>query len=150
MTALSGIDLDGVARTDIGGDAGVDLRGAVKRHGLAERRCDTKCSSGDRFTGRWRGVAVADILVDVDPTATHLLVESADGFRVCVDVRDAIDGILALERLDADPGTAMPRFVAPGISATRLVKDVARITTKRLDADEDPTEYDDLQLDDRD
>lgn len=149
MTEPGEIPLDALERTEIGGAVEGDLRDLIDRFGLVERDCDTRCSSGDPFRGRWRGVPLSDVLVDVDPTATHLLVEAEDGFRVCVDVADAIDGILAIRRLDVDSSNGLPRFVVPGLKGTRMVKNVARIESRYLEGTDDPHELEALKLEEK-
>lgn len=149
MTEANEGALDGLDRTEIGGEVDADLPELVDRFGLVERGCDTRCSSGDPFRGRWRGVPLSDVLVDVDPTATHLLVEAEDGFRVCVDVGDAIDGILAVQRLDGDASNGLPRFVVPGLEGTRMVKNVARIESTHLEGTDDPHDLEALNLDEK-
>lgn len=134
-------------RTTIEGDVDVDLRDAAATFDLVERRCRTRCSSGDRFEGSWRGIPLADLLTGIDPDSTHLLVEAEDGFRACIDIAAALDGVVALERLDdrTDDGPdGLPRLVVPGCLGTRMVKRVARIETRRLDPDADPEEFERL------
>lgn len=125
--------LDELERTTITGDVEIDLRNAVDRWPLVERECRTRCASGDPFEGRWQGLPLAELLTDVDPGTTHLVAEAADGFRACIDIVDAVDGIIAVERLDRNPATGgFPRLVVPGLLGTRLVKDLARLETRRL------------------
>lgn len=130
-----------------------------------------RCASGDPIPGEWRGAPVDALLDDADapPGTTHLLVRGADGFRICLPVVDALDGVLAIERRpvggdgtgdrggrdtaaggypvrDQVDATGLPRFVAPDISGTRTVKAVERIDPVALDPDEDPERYEDLLL----
>lgn len=140
--------VEGLAHSTIEGDIAVDLREAIDRFGLVDRPCRTRCSTGDRFEGHWRGVSVADLLLDADPTTTHVVAESADGFRACIDVLDAMDGIVAVERLDVDATgdgeNGLPRLVVPGCLGTRMVKRVTRLETRQLDSTADPEELERL------
>jgi DMSO/TMAO reductase YedYZ molybdopterin-dependent catalytic subunit len=129
------------------GDGGVaiDLQSLDREFALVERRCEYVCASGDRFSGRWRGVRVVDLVEDaLEPDATHLLVEAGGGFRVCVSIAAALDGILATERLDgADEG--LPRLIAPSIDGTRTVKRIVRIEGRRLRPGEDPEDLERIE-----
>lgn len=117
----------------------------------AERRIEVVCDSGDRWEARWRGVPFPALVdrASVPDDTTHLLVESADGYRVCVDVPTALDGLLALARdgralSDVEPYES--RFLAPGLPGPRTVKDVVRVEAVRLEPGADPDAYEDLKL----
>jgi DMSO/TMAO reductase YedYZ molybdopterin-dependent catalytic subunit len=99
------------------------------------------CLSEGRRNADWWGVPVADLVdaVDVPEETTHLVVESRDGYRSCVSVDVALEGLLALERDGAS--LQHPRFLAPGIEGPRAVKDVAALTPVSLDPEEDRSEY---------
>lgn len=128
-----------------GGGVAIDLRAADRGFDLVERRCEYTCASGDRFAGRWRGIRVIDLVEDaLEPDATHLLVEASDGFRVCVSIAAALDGILATERLDGvDEG--LPRLIAPSIDGTRTAKRIVRIEGRRLRPGEDPEDLERIE-----
>ncbi|WP_049926578.1 hypothetical protein [Natronomonas moolapensis] len=79
----------------------------------------------------------------IDADATHLPVESTDGFRVCVPVAAAIEGVLAVDRVGTD---VFPRLVAPSLSGTRFVRRVATIGGRRLAPSADPADHEDLLL----
>jgi DMSO/TMAO reductase YedYZ molybdopterin-dependent catalytic subunit len=105
------------------------------------------CASGERWGGVWRGVPVAALLdrpdVDVDPEATHVRV-GADGYAVCVPIRTALDGVLAVEREGEPlPPARRPRFVAP-VDAGRTVRGVRELRFLRLGPDEEPQDYEEL------
>jgi len=136
-----------LGRSRVGGDVDIDLAAAIEAHDLVELPCETVCGTGDPIEGHWRGIELVELLDDVDDDATHLLVESEDGFRVCVPVVDVLDGILAVDRLDTDffP-EGLPRLVAPSLSGTRLVRRVATIEGERLPPSADPESYEDLLL----
>lgn len=132
-------------RARIGGDLDIDLGTAAERFGLVEVDCRTTCASGDPIGGRWRGIELADLLAEIDAEATHLLVESADGFRACVPIVETLDGIIAVERLDTESvPEGLPRLIAPSLSGTRLVQNVAAIEGKQLSASADPEEFEQL------
>lgn len=128
---------DTLDRSHVAGDAGGDLRALAERHGLDTLDHETACSSGEPIEGRWRGVPLSALLDAADPEATHLVVEAADGFRVCVPVADALFGILAVERLDA-PDEGLPRLVVPSVDGPRMAKHVRRLDTERLPPGTEP------------
>ncbi|WP_181690980.1 molybdopterin-dependent oxidoreductase [Natronomonas sp. LN261] len=132
-------------RTAVGGDVDIDLGAAIERFGLVDLACETRCGSGEPIEGHWRGIELVEVLGDIDPDATHLLVESEDGFRVCVPVADAVEGILAVDRLDTEfSPEGLPRLVSPSLSGTRLVRRVATIEGTRLSGSADPAAYEEL------
>jgi DMSO/TMAO reductase YedYZ molybdopterin-dependent catalytic subunit len=118
----------------------------------AERRCTVVCATGDRHTARWTGVSVTELLADADapPETTHVRLESRDGYRVCVPIRDALDGIVA----DTKEGAPLAkradyrtRFVAPGVDGERLVKGLRRLEALALAPDEDPDRLENVTVD---
>lgn len=125
-----------------------DLRESDRPFDLEERRCEYVCASGDRFGGRWRGIPIPELIAtsEIDPDATHLLVESDDGFRVCVAISDALGGILALERLDGTD--ELPRLIAPRIDGTRTIKRVRRIEGRRLAPEDDREDIERITISD--
>lgn len=115
------------------------------------RRIEVVCNSGDRFEARWSGVALQATLevAGIPEETTHVLVESADGYRVCVDVLASFDALIAVARdgrplIDVDGYES--RFVGEDVSGPRAVKDVRRIETVSLAPGESPESYEDLQL----
>lgn len=121
---------------------------------IDEREIEIVCSTGDRYTERWQGVAIMDVLeteaaaaASIPAETTHLLVESADGHRACVALEDALDGLLAFGRDGTPLGAEADydsRFVAPGLTGPRTVKDVVRIEATTLEPGEDPESYERL------
>jgi len=146
-----------------GEDPGAASRTAVRLCGLADGTvvCDALdralerveeeflCASGERWGGVWRGIPVAALLdrpdVDVDPAATHVRV-AADEYAVCVPIRTALGGVLAVEREGEPPaagppsavcrprrrradGTGSPRTPVP---ATRPGRGAARLRRARV------------------
>jgi len=138
---------DRLGRTRIGGDVDIDLREAIERFNIVDFPCETRCGSGDPVAGHWRGIELPALLEGIDADATHLLVESEDGFRACIPIAEAIEGILAVDRIDTDffP-KGLPRLVAPSLSGTRFVRRVAAIEGKRLPPSADPEEHEDLLM----
>lgn len=108
-----------------------------------------RCASGSEIGGPWTGVPVSDLLdaADAPDATTHVAVEGGDGYRVCVPVSAALDGLLARRRA-GEPLDA-PRFVAPGVSGVRTVKRVARIEAVALAPEADPEEVEELKLDEK-
>lgn len=118
-----------------------------------ERRVEIACLSGDRACHSWCGVGVDDLLerAPIPDETTHLLVESTDGYRICVDVETALGGVLAFVR-DGEPLSSVAdhetRFVAAGVRGPRTVKDVVRLEALALSPGDDPESYEDLLLGD--
>ncbi|TYL36683.1 molybdopterin-binding oxidoreductase [Natronococcus pandeyae] len=116
---------------------------------LRSREIEIVCATGDRYTERWQGIPIPELLdlMDPSPETTHLLVDSRDGHRVCIDVETALEGLLAVAR-DDDPlstiGDYETRFVATGATGPRTVKGVAHIEAKTLAPDDDPETYERL------
>lgn len=118
---------------------------------LCERECEIVCATGDRYVETWQGVPTLELLelASVPPETTHLLVEAADGYRACVAVEMAIEGLLALGKngepfRDAPDAGYETRFVAADADGPRTVKDVARIEPLVLEPGEDPEAYEAL------
>jgi DMSO/TMAO reductase YedYZ molybdopterin-dependent catalytic subunit len=105
-----------------------------------EQVCVIECASGERTTACFTGVVMSRLLkaVDVAPETTHLHLEARDGYRVCVPIHDALDGLVAYAR-DGRPLAAnspyQTRFVAPGVNGDHLVKGLARIEACGLNTD---------------
>ncbi|WP_239524498.1 molybdopterin-dependent oxidoreductase [Halogeometricum borinquense] len=111
-----------------------------------------ECASGERYDATWSGVAVGDVLelASAAPETTHLVFESDSGYAACVPLRDALGGLVAVERDGERLGDSEPyatRFVAPDVDGARFVKGVSRIRAVVLTPDEDATEYEALELD---
>lgn len=113
------------------------LEAARDRGGTTTVACTFRCSSGDRFSGEWRGVRVADLLHDAPPETTHVRAVSADGYRAPVAVRDALGAIVATERLDRDPD-GLPRLVGERVPGPRTVRNLIRIEPVSLPPGADP------------
>lgn len=133
----------GRRRAHLGPIARRDLPTVEVRHAI-------RCASGERTAGCWRGVAVADLLdVAAAPgETTHLFVEGRDGYRVGVELRHALDGLLAVERDGTALPTDGPRFVAPGVEGERAVRDVVRVETVTLAPGETAADREVLDPDD--
>lgn len=106
-----------------------------------------RCASGDQIGGPWTGVRIAELLEAAAAPAdtTHVAVASADGYRACVPVAAALDGLLAARR-DSEACEGAPRFVAPDVAGPRTVKRVARVDALALPPDADPEDREELQL----
>lgn len=109
---------------------------AAERHGTTTVACTFRCSSGDRFVGEWRGVRVGDLLADAPPETTHVRAVSADGYHAPVAIRDALDAIVATERLDSEPD-GLPRLVGGDVPGPRTVRNLIRIEPIALPAGAD-------------
>jgi DMSO/TMAO reductase YedYZ molybdopterin-dependent catalytic subunit len=126
-------------------------RAALRDLPRAERRCTVVCATGDRHTARWAGVPVTELLADAGapPATTHVRLESRDGYRVCVPIRDALDGIVADTKEGAplaERADYRTRFIAPGTDGERLVKGLRRLEALTLAPDEDPDRLENVTL----
>jgi DMSO/TMAO reductase YedYZ molybdopterin-dependent catalytic subunit len=115
----------------------------LQRVERVERTCVVECASGERSTARFTGVTVPRLLdaVDANPETTHLRLEARDRHRVCVPIRDALDGLVAYAQDGRPLATDSPyrtRFIAPGVDGERQVKGLASVEALGLDADVDP------------
>ncbi|MGB9955395.1 molybdopterin-dependent oxidoreductase [Haloferax prahovense] len=132
------------------GDDRASLSGAELLDFPAEDRTVTvACASGTRHTATWTGVPVFDLFADVglDDETTHLVVESDDGYRVCIDVYDALDAVLAYARDGTPIGEEYDyetRFIAPEIDGSRTVKGVRAVEACVLDPSTDPESLEDI------
>lgn len=106
-----------------------------------------RCASGDEIAGPWTGVPVTDLLdaAGAPDATTHVAVTGADGYRACVPIAAALDGLLAYRR-DGAACEGAPRFVAPGVAGVRTVKRVARIEALALSPGADAEDREDLRL----
>ncbi|WP_134670944.1 molybdopterin-dependent oxidoreductase [Halorussus marinus] len=144
-------DASGTESVTVIGDAAVSVPSDPRRVGddtrVATREWSFRCASGDEIAGPWSGIALDELLAAADPpdATTHLAVEGEDGYRACVPIADALDGLLAYRRAGAACGGA-PRFLAPGVSGVRTVKRVARIEALELPAGADPEDREALVL----
>jgi len=117
-----------------------------------ERQYTIVCASGNRTMSRWTGVSVPDLLeaVDVPSGTTHLRLTGRDGYRVCVPIRDALDGLVAYARdgrlLAATEPYAL-RFLAAGTDGARLVRGLRRVEPLELAAGEDPDRLENVSPD---
>lgn len=107
------------------------------------------CATGSSYTADWRGPTAASLFeaASVSPETTHLVVESADEYRVVVSVPEAIGGVLAYLKDGVPIGERQAyvnRFVAPGTEGARDIKGVARIEAVELEPDEDPESLENL------
>ena len=108
-----------------------------ERRGAVTVACRYRCATGTEFGGEWRGVPVAPLLDDAPPDATHLRAESADGYRAHVQVRAALDAVVATARLDG-PADGLPRLVGPDFDSAQTVRDLAALVPVALPPDADP------------
>ena len=130
-------------RTDSGGENLLDAIDDVRsQYGSVTVSCQYECHSGETFGGRWRGVAVADLLTSADPETTHVRAVSTDGYCVPVPVAVALETVVATERLEGstesnEDDDSLPRLVGDEISGSWTVRDVARLEAVSLPADGD-------------
>ncbi|WP_166377394.1 molybdopterin-dependent oxidoreductase [Halorubrum sp. BOL3-1] len=114
-----------------------------------ERAVEIRCATGDWWTADWRGPPVSAVVdrAAVPPETTHLVFETADGYRACLDVHAALDGVLAIA-MDGEPLDAAerPRLVCPGVEGIRTVKGVSAVVPVSLSCDEDPGELEALGI----
>ncbi|MFB6081397.1 MAG: molybdopterin-dependent oxidoreductase [Halanaeroarchaeum sp.] len=111
------------------------------------------CATGDRYEATWSGLAMDSLLDAVSAAAdtTHVVLTSADGYRVAVPVRMALGGLLALRKDGVPLCRDHPysnRFVAPDVEGARDVKGVRRIECHALAAGDDPDALEVVEPDD--
>ncbi|WP_336328081.1 molybdopterin-dependent oxidoreductase [Halovenus sp. HT40] len=115
-----------------------------ERFPVEQRRIPLQCHSGRAIGEQWRGIPVDELVVaaEMPDATTHLLVHGTGEYRMCIEIRDAFDCLLAYEcngeAVGSERGTT--RLVGPGIDSTHSVKGVQRIEGIHLDSDDDPTE----------
>ncbi|POG53987.1 molybdopterin-dependent oxidoreductase [Haloferax marisrubri] len=132
------------------GDSSVTLSGPELRGLPAEDRTVTvACASGTRHTATWTGVPVLDLFeaAGLDDETTHLVVESTDGYRVCIDVYAALDAVVSYTRDGTPIGEEHDyetRFIAPDVDGSRTVKGVRAVEARALDPATDPESLEDI------
>jgi len=129
---------------------------ARERFGWTVDSFRIQCHSGRVREGRWGGPSVPRLLdaADAPPETTHLVIAARDGYRACVTLQDALDGLLALdceerrvvqapedgeEGPDGEPPT-LPRFLAD-VDPARTVQGVTAIDPVALGRAEDRSTY---------
>lgn len=108
-----------------------------ERRGTVTVACRYRCATGTTFGGEWRGVPVEPLLDAAPADTTHLRAESTDGYWAHVAVREALDAVVATERLDG-PGEDLPRLVGPEFDSSRTVRDLAALVPVALPPGTDP------------
>jgi len=114
-----------------------------REHGTVTVSCQFECASDGTFGGRWRGVRLRDLLGSAPPETTHVRAVSTDGYCAPVALADALDTVVAVDRLDA-PNEGLPRLVGEGLDSTETVRGLDRLEPVALppDADPEPTAID--------
>ncbi|MEF8843796.1 MAG: molybdopterin-dependent oxidoreductase [Haloarculaceae archaeon] len=146
---------DGDIRVETDEGTAVFSASELRTRGGAERRIEIACASGERVESVWQGLPVSTLVAEVSfpDETTHLSFTSRDDYRCCVDIRTALDGLLAVVR-DGEPlGESRPyetRFVAPDVEGARCLKDVRTVRPRSLVATEDRTDYEQLDPDEDD
>ena len=107
------------------------------------------CATGSSYTADWTGPTVGSLLdtAGVPPDTTHVIVESADEYRVVIPVREALGGVLSYLK-DGEPIGAhqayVNRLVSPGTEGARDIKGVSMIEPVTIPPDEDPERLENL------
>jgi len=114
-----------------------EIEAVRDRCGTVEVSCRYRCHSGDTVAGEWQGVRLGDLLADADPRTTHVRAVSADGYHAPIPVADALDAVVATERLDAD-SAGLPRIVGDSLDGSQTVRDLDNVEPVALPADADP------------
>ncbi|MFW6383896.1 MAG: molybdopterin-dependent oxidoreductase [Halodesulfurarchaeum sp.] len=117
--------------------------------GVATEEFGIVCATGHTYEAAWTGPRVGALLdlAGVDPETTHIVVESADDYRVAVPVRGALGGILAYLKdgeIIAESQEYVNRLVCPGTEGARDIKGASRIEPVTLDPGEDPESLENL------
>lgn len=113
--------------------------------GRVERRTvGFECASGDWVEREYDAFPVTAL---IGPAAfpadtTHIVLESAGGYRACVPITAIADAVIAV-----GDGPGKPRFVSPDVVGPRAMKNLESITPQSLVAHEDPEGYERLPID---
>ncbi|PHQ47007.1 hypothetical protein DJ68_04195 [Halorubrum sp. C3] len=134
----------------VSGNRSLSLSGeALSMLPIETKTVTIKCASGTRNTATWAGIPVLELLsaADVSDETTHLVVESDGGYRMCVDIRAALDGLVAFFRdgtpiLECEPYET--RFITPGVDGARTVKAVALLEARHLSPSADPESVEEI------
>lgn len=110
---------------------------------VRSRSVEIVCATGSSYTAAWTGPTVESLLdaASVSPETTHIVVESADGYRVVIPIREALGGVLSYLKDDEPIGANQEyvnRFVSPGTEGARDIKGVSRIEPVELEPGEEP------------
>jgi DMSO/TMAO reductase YedYZ molybdopterin-dependent catalytic subunit len=116
---------------------------------MATKSVEIVCATGSSYTAEWTGPTAGSLLeaASVSPETTHLVVESADDYRVTIPVPEALGGVLSYLKDGVPIGAEQDyvnRFVAPGTEGARDIKGVSRIEAVELDPGEDPESLENL------
>lgn len=146
---------DGPAIALVGEREDVLGPGDVTDHQWHERTATIECTSGEQYDADWGGVDLLDALerVGVPESTTHVVVASADGYRVCLDLSTALGSLLVFARDDAALTESRPyasRLLLPRGNGPRSVKAVERVEAVALAPGEDPQAYEHLYSDEAD
>lgn len=139
----------------VGGRRVVLEEGRISAFEADSRDVEIVCATGNRYDADWWGVPIAGLLeaADAPEDTTHVVVESADGYRVAVAIVEGVAGLLAFRKDGRPIGETNPytnRFVAPDIEGARDVKGVRRIEFHSLAPSEDPDALENVEpVDDR-
>jgi DMSO/TMAO reductase YedYZ molybdopterin-dependent catalytic subunit len=137
------VTVHGQRRLDIPADP--DL---VESFELTTRKLGFECASGRWIAAEWRGIPLGDLLeaAEMGPETTHVVFESADGYRTCIGVVDLLDGLLAYDAAD-DGQTGFPRLVSPAVPGPRASKDLVALRPVALGPGDAPEDYEELDFD---
>jgi len=135
--------------TVLGEDRFVVTPDVLDRVEVATETFEIPCATGHSYSAAWTGPRVSSLLdlAGVDPETTHVVVESADDYRVAVPVRDALGGILAFLKdgaTIADEQDYRNRLVCPGTEGARDIKGASKIEPVSLAPGEDPESLENL------
>lgn len=155
---MSGMDAGTALHESVGFEPQVTVEGpepiTVTSDLLTDLDVTTKsmvivCATGNRYSADWTGPTVGSLLeaTAVRPDTTHVVIESADGYRVAIQVREALGGVLAFLKNGEQIGRQqeyMNRLVCPGTDGARDIKGVSRIEPVTLEPDDDPEKLENL------
>lgn len=124
---------------------------AAERFEVTTQAIGFECASGNWIESEWTGVPLDPVLraASIPSETTHVLVEAADGYRACVAVRDLAGAMVAYDAVDR-PARDTPRFVSPSVGGPRAVKNLASVRPVELEPHQDPEDYEELYLAERD
>lgn len=107
--------------------------------------CDVTmpCSSGERLSGRWRGLPLKSLLRCswIPNNTTHFQFKSDEGYAVCLKLYLLRNSMIAFERVDRHNTLNLPRLVGPRIGGNDSVKSINSIKPLALKPADDVKDY---------
>lgn len=112
----------------------------------SSRTAGFECASGDWIEREYVAFPVPALFeaAALPADTTHILLESAGGYRACVPITATADAVIAV-----GDGPGKPRFVSPDVVGPRAMKRLETISPCSLGSHEDPERYERLPIEDK-